>query len=384
MQSKPIVLCVDDEPNVVESLALNLRSRYKVLTALSGPLGLEMLRQEPEVAVVVSDMRMPEMDGAQFLAEVKRTAPSAVRMLLTGYSDIDAAMRAVNEGQIFRFLTKPCDPQHLLATLAAGVEQHRLVTAERVLLQKTLLGSVKAVVEVMALGNPLALGRAVRIRNTVRKLCAAIALEQSWRVEFAALLSQLAVVSLADETVRKLYDGEPLDDRERRRLAEGMGTIKRILGNIPRLEGVTSVMDELVRRFDAQPQPEPASIEVDLLLVAMDLDARESRGEPTAAALRAIRSTEPAYRSEVLGAFEALRRDPSRMEVATVAVEGLSDGMVLCEDLKTSDGILVLPRGFAVNESSREHLANFAGSFSGTVRVLRTPQGEATGARQSA
>lgn len=189
MSTKPTILCVDDELNVVESMKLNLRRHYKVLTAQSGMEALQILQQHTEVAVVVSDMRMPEMDGAKLLAEVKSAAPNVVRMLLTGYSDIDAAMRAVNEGQIFRFLTKPCEPEHLLATLEAGVEQHRLITAEQVLLQRTLLGSVKALVEVMALSNPMALGRAVRIRNTVRKLAKAARLSQTWRLEFAAMLS---------------------------------------------------------------------------------------------------------------------------------------------------------------------------------------------------
>ena len=129
MSEKPVILCVDDEPNVIESMSLNLQVHYTVLTASSGPEGLEVLKGRKDVAVVVSDMRMPDMDGAEFLAAVRKVAPSAVRMLLTGYSEIDAAMRAVNEGQIFRFLTKPCETEHLIASLESAVEQYRLVTA---------------------------------------------------------------------------------------------------------------------------------------------------------------------------------------------------------------------------------------------------------------
>src|SRR5262245_28844758 len=132
MAAKPVILCVDDERNVVESMELNLRRQYQVKTALSGTQGLEILRSEKEVAVILSDMRMPEMDGAAFLAKARETSPDAVRILLTGFADVEAAVRAVNDGQIFRFLTKPCAPENLLTALAAGIEQHRLITAERV------------------------------------------------------------------------------------------------------------------------------------------------------------------------------------------------------------------------------------------------------------
>ncbi len=96
-----------------------------------------------EYAIVVSDMRMPVMSGSVFLREAAR-APDATRILLTGYTDLDAAVSVVNEGQLFRFLTKPCPRDELLAACIDGVEQHRLRTAERVVLEQTLKGSVQA------------------------------------------------------------------------------------------------------------------------------------------------------------------------------------------------------------------------------------------------
>jgi DNA-binding NtrC family response regulator len=113
-------------------------------TATSGKAGLERLSSDGPFAVVVSDMRMPEMNGAAFLAQVRERAPDTVRVLLTGQADLDSAIAAVNEGQIFRFLTKPCAPEMLISSLRAAEEQHRLITAERVLLEQTLHGAVKA------------------------------------------------------------------------------------------------------------------------------------------------------------------------------------------------------------------------------------------------
>ncbi|NIQ03497.1 MAG: response regulator, partial [Nitrospinaceae bacterium] len=93
-------------------------------------------------AVVVSDMRMPDMDGIQFLSRVREHYPQTVRMMLTGYADVKTAMNAVNEGNIFRFMTKPCPPEVFEKVLSAGIEQYRLITAERDLLERTLKGSV--------------------------------------------------------------------------------------------------------------------------------------------------------------------------------------------------------------------------------------------------
>src|SRR5580693_5150354 len=154
------VLCVDDEPRVVDSLAAHLRRSYEVLTAHGGQSALSMLKEKGPPAVIVSDMRMPEMDGATLLRQMKNLYPETTRILLTGEPGRDAAVSAINEGQIFRFLTKPCPPDVLRSAIEAGVVQHRLVVAERVLLQETLVGCIKTLIDVLAITNTVAFGRA--------------------------------------------------------------------------------------------------------------------------------------------------------------------------------------------------------------------------------
>jgi response regulator RpfG family c-di-GMP phosphodiesterase len=151
-----------------------------------------MLAREPAVAVIMSDMRMPGMDGATFLARARQVAPDAVRMLLTGQADVDAAAAAINEGQIFRFLTKPCPPPMLLAAFASAVEQHELITAERVLLEQTLHGSIKTLTDVLALVSPTSFGRATRIKQLVSDLAERLAIRERWQVEVAAMYRSLA------------------------------------------------------------------------------------------------------------------------------------------------------------------------------------------------
>ena len=130
--AKPPILCVDDEPAVLEGMRDNLRRTFRVTTAGSGAEGLELLTEQ-QFAVVLSDMRMPEMDGAQFLTRARQIAPDTTRMLLTGYADIESAISAVNDGQVFRFLTKPCSQDRLVSSLAAGAGQQGPLPAKLVL-----------------------------------------------------------------------------------------------------------------------------------------------------------------------------------------------------------------------------------------------------------
>jgi hypothetical protein len=117
-------------------------------------------------------MRMPGMNGVQFLAQVRQAAPNTVRMMLTGYSDISAAMDAVNEGNIFRFLAKPCEQEILAKAIASGLVQYRLVRSEKDLLENTLMGSIKVLTDVLGAVSPEAFGKSIRITHCVRHLVA--------------------------------------------------------------------------------------------------------------------------------------------------------------------------------------------------------------------
>jgi signal transduction histidine kinase len=116
---------VDDEMDNVEALERLFRKKFRVLKATSGPAALKILQQEPEVCLIISDQRMPEMTGVDLLARTLTTHPDATRILLTGYTDIESVISAINSGQIYRYLTKPWDPVDLVATVESGVERYR-------------------------------------------------------------------------------------------------------------------------------------------------------------------------------------------------------------------------------------------------------------------
>src|SRR5260221_1164318 len=211
----PRILCVDDEPQVLEGLQRNLRKKFAVSTSPGADSALARLDAGESFEVIMSDMRMPGMNGAGLLAQFHRRAPDTVRLLLTGYTELDAAIAAVNEGNIFRFLTKPCPPDALVAVLEAAVVQHRLVTAEKVLLEQTLVGSIRALTEVLALTHPETFGASTRQHERARAIAAHLNLPNAWQVEAASMLSSVGYVVLPSEVGIKLNSGAPLDAAER-------------------------------------------------------------------------------------------------------------------------------------------------------------------------
>jgi DNA-binding NtrC family response regulator len=126
MTERASLLLVDDEPALLEGLKGALRKEpFDIVTATSAAQGLEVLAERP-VDVVVSDERMPGMCGSEFLAVVRRRYPDTIRIVLTGQASLEAAIRAINEGEIYRFLLKPCQAADLAMTIRGALQLRKL------------------------------------------------------------------------------------------------------------------------------------------------------------------------------------------------------------------------------------------------------------------
>jgi two-component system, sensor histidine kinase and response regulator len=122
---KHVILCVDDEEDNVDALERLLRKKYSVLKATSGPEALALLEKE-KVSLIISDQRMPKMTGVQFFAKSMKHHPEAIRILLTGYTDVEAVIDAINSGQVYKYVTKPWDPVDLANTVDKAIERYEL------------------------------------------------------------------------------------------------------------------------------------------------------------------------------------------------------------------------------------------------------------------
>jgi response regulator RpfG family c-di-GMP phosphodiesterase len=351
------VLCVDDEPNVLDGLRRNLRGRFDVVTAVGSSAGLKAIEQEGPFAVIVSDLRMPQMDGIQLLARVRERAPDTVRVLLTGNADLSAAAAAVNEGAVFRFLTKPCPPATLLQAVAAADEQHRLRTAERVLLEQTLLGCVKMMTEALALASPAAFGRATRVRKRAAEIAERMGGVERWKIEMAAMLSQAVGVALPPETLERWQRGAELSERERAMVERLPGLGDRLLAEIPRIEGVRAILAGLSSPFKGGGPAQPLGARI--LRAVLDADALENAGRTPQEAIELLRGRSGEYDPEVLLAMQAcLGSKAAADQIRSVRVAELRVGMVLLEPICTEDGRLLLAHGNELSPGLIERLRN--------------------------
>ena len=367
----PSILCVDDEPRIVDSLALHLRRDYQVLAANGGTSALQILKEKGAPAVIVSDMRMPGMDGATLLKHVKQLYPETTRILLTGETGRDAAISAVNEGQIFRFLTKPCPPDQLRSAIEAGVIHHRLLIAEKVLLQETLIGCIKALVDILAITNPVAFGRSTRVKSLATELAASLGKTGFWQLEAAAMLSQIGYISLPIELVEKLYYGKRLTPEERI-LADGAPLVaQKLLGRIPRLEPVMEIL--AASRQSKLDLPEGlVKLGANVLRLVLEYDAHIVQGHSADVALASIRAQPGRFDNKLLESLESLvGLATGAPEVKEVPVGKVTPGMVFMDDLYTHVGTLLVPKGFEVTEAFLERARNFGpGILQEKVRVL--------------
>lgn len=348
------VLFVDDEPSLLDGMARQLHRYFTVITATSGEEGLSILANEEPFAVVVSDMRMPGMNGATFLGKAKEISPDSVRMLLTGYADMESAVAAVNEGNIFRFLTKPCPPILLGKVLQDAVRQHKLITAEKVLLEKTLHGCIKALTDVLALANPLIFSRATRAKRHVGEIAEALDLPNRWEIEIAAMLSQIACIALPPNTAEKAYYSRPLEANEQLMVKNLPVLTKQILSNIPRLEPIEELLDHLESE-------EVLSQAGSALRLALDYDTLETSGLSSQEAIQQLRAKEKSYDEAVLECFIRLRK--KKEENQELPLDEIKEGMIFGESLMSSDGRLLVAFGQEATAGLLARLKNVAKSF---------------------
>jgi CheY-like chemotaxis protein len=361
---KDRVLFVDDEPNVLDGIRRQLRNRVEIETATSAAAGLDLIRQQGPFAVVVSDMRMPEMDGARFLARVNEIAPQTVRMVLSGQADLESTISAVNEGRVFRFLLKPCNPETLLSVIRNGIDQYRLLNAEKHLLENTLNATVKVLFNVLGLINPVAQRRAAQIQRYADSAAAALKLQPDmWQYHLAAMISQLGCITLPQETLARALSGQPLSDDDRRLYESHPEIAGKLLGTIPRLEAVAAMVAGQMRNPSAElakGEPsswEPEKIGAAILWAAVQFDRHVSQGRIPEQAARLVDQAAPGLPPVITQAMvKAMADDCGLVMTREVKVVNLEVGMTIDADVMSARGSRLMPRGTEVTSTVIDRL----------------------------
>ncbi len=249
------ILLVDDEHLLLLALQRQLRNEFDVHIAEGAEAGLKAMDNDGPFAVVVSDMRMPGMNGAQFLDQVRDQWPECVRIMLTGNSDQATAVEAVNKGQIYRFLNKPCPKDVVILALDSALAQYRLFRLERDVLAETLNGSISLLSEVMAILSPMTFGRIAGIRRLVEQISKSLPSIDQWEISAASMLAFIGCITLDEPLLTRYFRGDRLEPSAKLAIDRHPEAGARLIGRIPRLRGVA----EIVRR---QNEPFSATMEM--------------------------------------------------------------------------------------------------------------------------
>ncbi|CTP91888.1 response regulator [Xanthomonas translucens pv. arrhenatheri] len=352
----PRILCVDDEPNLLAALERNLFGEFDVVTADGGEAGLAAIAAGPPFAAIVSDMRMPGMDGAAFLAAARARAPDSVRLLLTGQADATSAIAAINQGAIFRFLCKPCPTEELVAALEQAVALHRATLLERELLETTLAGTTRMLTEVLSMVAPWAFQRSAQLQACVSHVTAKLPWPNRWVVEVAAALSHIGCVSVPGDIVQREIAGDELSEEEQK-LIDGHPLVAyRLLTAIPRMQAVAEIV-----RYQTLPPPADASPDVvrgaQLLRASLLLVRGLARKLPLAHAVQELRKAEPPLPRGLIDAFADLQLNTSS-GIRKAKVCDLVPGWRLEQDVVSKRGMMLLAHATELSLTSILALRN--------------------------
>jgi len=351
------VLFVDDEQKILDSFMLNLKRRYDVHLALGPEEALARIASDGPFQVVVSDYKMPGMNGVELLSKVMAVSPKTVRIMLTGHADMDVSIAAVNSGQVFRFLTKPCSMELLTGAIDAALEQNRLLNLEKELLRNTLLGSINVIVEILSIVNPLAFGRSDRIRRLVMGLTKALKLHNSSKYELAALLSQIGCVTVPEEILVKRYSGQALSPQEQNAFDLGIRRTSALIKKIPRLEEVGNI---ILCQLDTPSLEVEGTLGARLLLLALDYDDLTLAGTSGDDALRELQKRAQRYGAPLLAALENLLAGEDCHHILDLRLARLEPGMILARDVRAMDGTLMLSRGLVITSFILDRLLSLS------------------------
>jgi response regulator RpfG family c-di-GMP phosphodiesterase len=384
------ILCVDDEPNILSSLRRALRNpQYRVLTAPGGHEAIAIMEAAP-ADLVISDMRMPGMDGAQLLGQIRRRWPRTMRILLTGYADVNSTIAAINEGQIYRYVNKPWDDGELQVTVAQALERLALerekarlealtqaqneelrsfnaqlelrveqrtaeVTQANDKLKRNYMTSIKVFANLIELRGSQLVGHGRRLADSTRQVAKAMGCnsEDTQTVFVAALLHDIGLIGLSDEMLAKPVPKLTTDELALYRKHPVLG--EQSLLALDDMQPVAALIRSHHERFDGQGFPD-AMAGADIPLGARILAVADAyddllNGHMGAAGLKTaqvrtlmMHGRGLQFDPEVLDVFLHINQPsaPPPPAPLLMTTEALQPGMVLAADLISREGVVLL------------------------------------------
>ena len=422
---KSTLLFVDDEQNILSSLRRLFRSTgHTIMTASSGQEALEILENN-EIDLIISDMRMPEMDGAELLSKVSCKWPDTVRILLTGFADMESTIRAVNEGNIYKYVSKPWEDNDIKITVEHALERkHLKAERDRLLeltkkqndelkdlnanlenkvkertkelsqahesLRKSYFSSIKTFSNLIELREGTVSGHSKRVAENAQKVAVKLGLEKDdvQQIFFAALLHDIGKISLPDHLINKPFSS--LSDDEKKQVTKHSVLGEALLMGFEPLSEAAKIIRSHHEYYDGTGYPDRIKgddipLGAKILALVNEYDSLQhgtlvskhlSKGD---AQDYILRNKGHLFDPEVVDAFIYLQTDKSPKPKNTtqreteVTSDKLIPGMVLAHDLITKSGILVLSEGYILDEKLIERIHKFASSTDENLEIKVIP-----------
>lgn len=344
---KPRVLCVDDEPDVLDGLMLGLRRTAAVKTASCVAEALKCLTEDKPYWVVISDVQLPGMSGSQLLGLVKKRSPLTQRILLTGVANLDLALNAINSGEVFRFLTKPCPADLVRDSVLQAAEVYAQRAKEKESSIDAPRATLQTLLEMCSDFDKRAVSRAMKVRSRVLSVSASLGCA-STELEFAALVYGL-VQSLA------------VGDRPKE-LAQSL--LVRISQTSPTLRCAVDLLRQArptaFEGFDLPPiDPSIGADRPDVhaLRAVCELDTIEMTTANSNAAIDRLIRSGTAYSKQVIHAL--CNASAPDNDVRTLPLTALDAGMLLARDVRTREGALLLSKDTVLTETMLDRLLEY-------------------------
>lgn len=344
--NKHTILIVDDEVNNLQFLKRTLRKNYHILTASSGAEALQVVRQEGQnISLIISDQRMPVMTGTEFLAEISGEYPNIVKMLLTGYADIEAMIDGVNKCNLFQYISKPINPADLEVIIRNGIEAYELTLSKNTLLndlRELFFTTIKAISNALDAKDTYTHGHSHRVTMYSLILAKELNLEENLleEIETAGLLHDIGKIGIPEDILCK---AGKLTDEEYVIIQQHAPGGKKILNTIPGLSKVALWISCHHEKWDGKGYPnglkdEEIPLASRILAVADTYDAMTSnrsyrKGLPHEVAVEELkRCSGTQFDPQIIEVF--LRSEDKFREAALDPIKVYDDYSRLNKDLE--------------------------------------------------
>ncbi len=369
-ETQKLILVVDADVKVLTAFQQLLGSKFQIVTARSAVEAVAWIERNPSVAVVISSLNLPDIDGVEFLKSVTDFAPVAARIMLTADRSLEVARRAVNEANVLMHLLKPCPADEIENAIRSGLAYHNRVVKEKSLLEKTLSGSVKLLIDMLALFHTDAFRKTTVMRQQALKVAKALGLKKVWELEMAVMFSPLGEALLPREILSRYRSAKTLTDPQRELLARAPEQSRDLLRNIPQFERIAEVLYYSGRGFDGSgfptdgPTGKGIPLHSRILKILIDLWYACPDTGVDLAAFEALsinrRQYDPALLKVVRACLLTDKDLSERFQTVACHIRALRPGDILIDDIIT-DGSheLVLSRGHQLTETTIKRLSQF-------------------------